>query len=71
MTSHNSDKRKTETTALNISYYTLHKIHGTRFLNYRRRALKNLSHKWPALITGFQNVLAKDCGLSKETRAKI
>ena len=47
-------KRETKNTAaaLNISYYTyIHKVHGTRFLNYRCRCFKHLLHNWPALIT--------------------
>ena len=43
-----SGKLKTETknaaAALNISYYTLHNIHGAKFLNHRRRVFKNLLH---------------------------
>ena len=71
----NSGKLKTETknaaATLNISYYRLHKNHGTRFLNHRCWGLKNLLHNWPGLITGFENVLANDCESFKDTRAKI
>ena len=54
----NSGKLKAETknvaAALNISYYTLHQIREKRFLNQRYRG------SWPALITGFENVLVND-----------
>ena len=63
----NSGKLKTETknaaAALNISYYTLHKIHDARFLNHRRRGFKDLLHNWPVFITGFES--------SSDTRTKI
>ena len=68
-------KLKTETkntaAAQNISYYTLHKVHGTSFLNHRRRCFKNLLHNWPALITGYGNFLANGRGSSTDTRARI
>ena len=62
---------KNTAAALNISYDTLHKIHGTRFLNHWCRGFKNLLHNWSVLITGFENVLANDHGSSRDTRIKI
>ena len=51
---------KNAAAALNISYYTLHKIHCIRFLNHRCRGFKNLLYKRPVLITGFENVFKMD-----------
>lgn len=62
---------KTACEALNITCYELSKIHGTRFLNHRRRGLKKLLHNWPALITAFDNALATTVGYRPETRAKL
>jgi len=72
----NSGKLKSEcrkaADALNITYYPLPKIHGTRFLNHRRRGFSKLLHDWPALITGFENLLANpNGGSSREPRAKV
>lgn len=71
----NSGKLKSEVAkaaeALNITYYTLSKIHGTRFLNHRRRGFSKLLHNWPALIAAFDNALATPKGYRPETRAKL
>ena len=71
----NSGKLKSETKeaceALNISYYRLSKIHGTRFVNHRRRGFTALLHDWPALTTCFTNALSRGTGSRPETRAKI
>ena len=69
----NSGKLKSATkeacTALNITYYRLSKIHGTRFVNHPRRGFTALLHDWPALITSFTNALGKGSG--PETKVKI
>ena len=62
---------KNTTAARNISYYTLHKVHGTSFLNHRRRCFKNILHNWPAVIIGYGNVLANNRGSSRDTRLRI
>lgn len=71
----NSGKLKSETKeacqALNITFYELPKIHGTRFVNHRRKGFKALLHDWPALITCFTNALSRDYGSRPETKAKI
>ena len=55
---------------MNITYYCLSKIHGTRFVNHQRRAFTTLLHDWPALITSFTDALSsKDS--RPETKAKI
>ena len=56
--------------ALNITYYTLPKISGTRFISHRRRGFTRLLHNWPSLIVGFENALA-DRDTKADMRAKI
>ena len=61
---------KSAASALNISYYQLPKLTGTRFVNHRRRAFLRLLDMWPAFITAYETSL----GLGKhraETKAKI
>ena len=71
----NSGKLKSElkkaSEALNITHYPLPKIHGTRFVNHRRKGFTKLLHNWPALITTFDNAQAAERGYRGETRAKI
>lgn len=71
----NSGKLKSEikkaSQSLNITYYTMPKIHGTRFLNHRRRGLSKLLHNWPAIIAAFDNALATNQGYRPETRSKL
>ena len=71
----NSGKLKTESKeachVLNITYYPLPKIHGTRFVNRRRKGFTKLLHNWPALITTFTNALARRRGCHLEKLAKI
>ena len=71
----NSGKLKSEaqkaSEILNITHYPLPKIHGTRFVNHRRRGFKALFHNWPALLTAFETTLATDKGCRGETRAKV
>ena len=57
-------------TALNITYYRLSKIHGTRFVNHQRWGFTALLHDWPALITSFTNALSSKRS-RPETKAKI
>ena len=62
---------KNDAEAMNITYYPLPKIHCTKFVNHRPCGFTKLLHDWPALILGFENVLAtyKEC--HGETRAKV
>ena len=53
--------------ALNITYYTLPKIFGTRFISHRRRGFTKLLHNWPSLIVGFDN----DLNTKADMRAKL
>ena len=48
----------------------LPKIHGTRFVNHRRKGMKILVDMWPGLITAFENTLTDGSGAA-ETKAKI
>ncbi|XP_065678256.1 zinc finger protein 862-like [Hydra vulgaris] len=70
----NSGKLKSEVKkaaeALNITYYTLPKISGTRFVSHRRRGLTRLVHNWPAIIVGFDNALVNR-DTTAEMRAKL
>ena len=69
----NSGKLKTAckeaAKALNITWYTLPKIHGTRFISHRRRGLSKFLHNYPAIITAFLNGIAQ--GYKKEMVAKM
>ena len=55
--------------ALDITYYTLPKCHGTRFVNHRKRGFTKLLHLWPAFITAYQNALLTTS--NSKTKAKI
>ena len=71
----NSGKLKSEcqqaASALDVTFYPLPKIQGTRFVNHRRRGFKKLLHNWPALLTSFTNTLAYGRNCRGETRAKL
>lgn len=56
---------------LGIHYYPLPKIHGTRFVNHRRRGFKNLLETWPAYTLAYENVVADTQGATANTRAKV
>ena len=56
--------------ALGIQYYKLKKIHGTRFVQHRRRALKRLLDIWPGIVTAYENI-ESDRKTKGETRAKV
>ena len=61
---------KAAASALDISFYQLTKLTGTRFVSHRRRAFKHLLDMWPAFISAYETSLA--LGKHKaETRAKI
>ena len=42
---------------LGIHYYPMPKIHGTRFVNHRRRGFKNLLETWPAYTLAYENAV--------------
>eukprot|EP00112_Aurelia_sp_Birch-Aquarium-sp1_P010898 Seg2305.5 transcript_id=Seg2305.5/GoldUCD/mRNA.D3Y31 product="Zinc finger protein 862" protein_id=Seg2305.5/GoldUCD/D3Y31 len=48
----------------------LPKIHGTRFINHRRKGMRIFMDMWPALITAFENAVSRRGGVA-ETKAKI
>ena len=56
---------------LGIQYYELPKIHGTRFINHRRRGFKNLLETWPAFTTAYEDVVANEREFSGNVRAKV
>ena len=70
----NSGKLKDETKkaceALNITFYPLKKLNGTRFVTHRRRGFTSLLQIWPGIITAFNNALSSN-GSKPETKAKI
>lgn len=55
--------------ALDITYYRLPRLTGTRFVNHRRRALTKLIHLWPAILTAYENAVVVT--KSSETKAKL
>lgn len=55
---------------LNISFYALPKLTGTRFVSHHTRAYRHLLDMWPALISAFDNTLVTRQHKG-ETRAKI
>ena len=71
----NSGKLKSEVAecakALNINYYVLSKIHGTRFVGHRRKGFEGLLESWPAYITAYENFIANDKGSNAKTKAKV
>ena len=70
----NSGKLKSTTkeacTSLNITYYCLSKIYGTRLVNHWRWVFTVLLHDWPTLITSFTNALSSK-GSRPEAKAKV
>ena len=56
--------------ALGNQYYKLKKIHGARFVQHRRRALKQLLDIWPGIVTAYENI-ESDRKTKGETRAKV
>jgi hypothetical protein len=56
--------------SLGIHYYELPKIHGTRFVNHRRRGFKNLLETWPVYTTTYEDAVANG-EFTPITRAKI
>ena len=71
----NSGKLKTlpkkAAEALNMTWYRLPKLNGTRFVGHHHRAVKELLHNWPALLTAFTDFLSSGHNNKKETRAKV
>ena len=62
-------KLKEAAAALNITYYPLPKIHGTRFVSHRKRGFGIFLHMWPAFITMYNDaIFTTKCG---KTKAKI
>ena len=60
----NSGKLKTlakkTAEALNITWYRVLKLNGTRLVGQRHRALKKLVHNWSALLTAFTDFLSSE-----------
>lgn len=56
--------------SLGISFYTLPKMTGTRFVSHRKKALTHLLHMWPAIIAALDNTLVARQHKA-ETKAKI
>ena len=56
---------------LGIHYYPMPKIHGTRFVNHRRRGFKNLLETWPAYTLAYENAVTDPRGMAANTCAKI
>ena len=61
---------KSAANVLEISFYTLPKMTGTRFVSHRRKALLHLLCMWPAIISALENTLATR-KLKSETKGKI
>ena len=57
--------------ALNITWYCLPKLSGTKFFGHRHKSLKKLLHNWLALLTAFTDFLSFKRNNKKETRAKV
>lgn len=56
--------------SLDICFYTLPKMTGTRFVSHRKKALTHLLDMWPAIITALENTLAARKH-KHETKGKI
>ena len=56
---------------LNMTWYRLPKLNGTRFVGHRHRAPKKLLHNWTALLTAFTDFLSSERNNKNETRAKV
>ena len=63
------NKVKEACKTLGVQYYKL-KIHGTRFVQHRRRALKRLLEIWPGIVTAYKNI-ESDRKTKEEARAKV
>ena len=50
------NKVKEACKALGIQYHQSKKIHGTGFVQHRRRALKWLLDIWPGIVTAYENI---------------
>ena len=48
-------KLKEAAAGLDITYYPLPKIHGTRFVSHRKRGYTNLVHMWPAFLVAYED----------------
>ena len=55
---------------LGTQYYRLKKIHGTQFVQHRRRAFKRLLVTWPGIVTSYENI-ESDRKTKGGTRAKV
>ena len=63
------DELRNACDALDITYYSLPKCHGTRFVNHRKKGFIWLLHLWPAFVTVYRN--AEITTSNAKTRAKI
>ena len=63
------NKVKEACKTLGVQYYKL-KIHGTRFVQHSRRALKRLLEIWPGIVTAYKNI-ESDRKTKEKTRAKV
>ena len=61
---------KSSANALDISFYTLGKMTGTRFVSHRKKALMHLLCIWPAVISALDNTLVTRTH-KPETKGKI
>ena len=52
------------------NYKNLPKIHGTRFINHRRKGMRVLLDTWPGLIIAYENAITVRSGTAA-TKAKI
>ena len=64
------NKVKEACASLDITYYKLRKIHGTRFISHRRRGFKCLLDIYPALINAYEKVVANN-STKFDVRAKV
>ena len=61
---------KSAAQSLDICFYTLPKMTGTRFVSHRKKALTHLLDMWPAIIAALDNTLAARKH-KHETKGKI
>ena len=61
---------KQSATVLDITYYVLPKITGTRFVSHRKRGFQRFLHLWPVFIMTYQNAVSAK-KQNKVTLAKI
>ena len=57
--------------AVNVEYYKLPKIHGTRFVGHRRAGLTKLLHDWPVFMVACENAVVATRSYQPKTKAKI